>query len=392
MLRLPLLATLLVPILTAGCDSTECGTGTMLMDGKCIPTGGVVTCGVGTMLVGGECRPDGTIVTCAKGTMLTNGQCVPSAEACGSGTMLDATGVCIPIEGIQCGEGTVLMGTICELDPAVCRGGTVFDEAMGGCVGTPTCRTGEVVVGGICLTPEEIDASMADVTESVPDDNDPGFGGAPEALPTPDIGTSVIFTGTIQDPIDLDGDFTPDQDWDYLSFSAESGDTFEIVLRSLGSNELGFVVAGPNGYRRMSPLYFRPEPSRHIVVPYAGTYTIAIAPQIAIERVTDGGPAGGDDYTYVLVLEHEAFPTASDVALGATAAGNFDDLTNNLHRVVSTAGDLFRVEFGPVGRDARPILMTFDAGADFVAELDELPADGIVHRAGTNGDLLLLMD
>ena len=46
MLRLFLLASLaLAPILITGCGGTECGTGTMEMDGKCVPTGGVVTCG-----------------------------------------------------------------------------------------------------------------------------------------------------------------------------------------------------------------------------------------------------------------------------------------------------------------------------------------------------------
>src|SRR5688572_29878548 len=241
MLRLPLLATAL--ILLSGCDSTECGTGTMLMDGKCIPTGTVVTCGAGTMLVGAECRPDGTPVVCAKGTMLVNGQCVLSSEACGSGTMLDATGICVALGDITCGGGTMLVGTECLPDPSVvCGPGTTYLAPARQCVPNVVCGPGEVAVEFRCLTPEEIDASMADVVESVPDDNDPAFGGTPETLPTPNVGDSTIFTGTIQAPSDLDGDFEPDQDWDYLRFEASAGDTFEIVLRSLGSSELGFVV------------------------------------------------------------------------------------------------------------------------------------------------------
>ncbi len=391
MLRLIFLAPL---IALSGCGGTECGPGTIARDGRCVPTNETVTCGTGTMLVGGECRPDGTPVVCAKGTTLANGVCVPSAEACGMGTVLDATGVCVSDGTIVCGAGTTLDETgQCVPDPnTVCQPGTRYDAASGGCVADLTCRRGEVAVGGTCLTPEEIDASMADVTESVPDRNDPGLGGTPESIPTPAIGDSTIFTGGIMTPADLDGDFEPDQDRDFWAFTAAPGDTFEIVLRSLGSTELGFVIAGPNGYRRLSPLYFQPEPSRRIVAPYAGTYTIAIAPQIEIEGVTDAGPVGGDEYGYVAVLEHEAFPAASDLALGGSVSGRLLDLSDNLHRVRAPAGTLLRIDFGAVGRDAQPAVLTFDGTGAFLEELTATPATGLVHHAATADDLLVLMD
>jgi hypothetical protein len=224
------------------------------------------------------------------------------------------------------------------------------------------CREGESVVNGLCLSPEEIDAAMADVTEASQD---------PTPLPTPAIGDSTIFTGMI--------DAGPDQDWDAYVFEAAAGDTFEIVLRSLGSSELGFVVTGPNDYRRLSPLYFQPEPSRRVVLPWAGTYTIAIAPQVVIEELTDAGPIGGDEYRYVAVLEHEMFPVPS----GVPGSGRLYDLQDNLHSIPNSGEGLIRVDFGPIGADAQPVLMVFGEGGS-----SERPVEDLI----ASEDLMILMD
>jgi hypothetical protein len=376
-----------------GTDSSACGPGTKLEGGQCVPEVNV-KCGPQTMLVGNECRPDGTIVTCAPGTQLVNNQCIPSAEACGPGTTLDATGVCIPDGTIVCGAGTIPNGSgMCVPDPnTVCQPGTTYDPSTGSCAPDVTCRPGEVAVGGVCLTPEEIDASNADLTETLPDDNDPVFGGTPEMVPVPAIGDSTIFTGGIGAPQDLDGDARPDQDWDHWSFTAAEGDTFEIVLRSLGSASLGFVVLGPNGYARQSPLYFVTEPARHIIAPYAGTYTIAVAPQIRIENLTNAGPEGGDDHEYVVILEHEAFPSRADLAPGGAATGAFGDLLDNAFLIRSTAGDLLRLEIATQGADATPVLLTFDPSMRLVAEITSLPTGTLVHRSAANDDLIVVFD
>lgn len=54
--------------------NTECGTGTMLVNGQCV--GGTPTeCGAGTTLTNGECVSD---VVCGTGTMNMAGMCVPT--------------------------------------------------------------------------------------------------------------------------------------------------------------------------------------------------------------------------------------------------------------------------------------------------------------------------
>lgn len=52
-------------------QDTECGAGTMLVNGRCESN---AECGNGTTLVGGECVSDST---CGAGTVLTNGMCLP---------------------------------------------------------------------------------------------------------------------------------------------------------------------------------------------------------------------------------------------------------------------------------------------------------------------------
>lgn len=62
-----------------GGDDTTCGTGTVEMDGMCVPvegSGNDTSCGTGTHLEGTSCVPDDT-TTCGAGTHLDNGACVP---------------------------------------------------------------------------------------------------------------------------------------------------------------------------------------------------------------------------------------------------------------------------------------------------------------------------
>ena len=66
--------TLVLALGACGDDSspnTECGAGTMLVNGRCESN---AECGNGTTLVGGECVSDST---CGTGTVLTNGMCLP---------------------------------------------------------------------------------------------------------------------------------------------------------------------------------------------------------------------------------------------------------------------------------------------------------------------------
>jgi len=55
-------------------NNTECGTGTMLVDGECV-AGTPTECGAGTTLTNGECVSD---VVCGTGTMNMAGMCVPT--------------------------------------------------------------------------------------------------------------------------------------------------------------------------------------------------------------------------------------------------------------------------------------------------------------------------
>src|SRR5690606_16565740 len=97
--------------LGTGCSGTECGLGTVEIDGACLPTSDV--CGPNSTYDEdtGQCVGN---TTCAAGTSLENGECVPDGSVvCATGTQYDeATGTCVAdVSG--CAAGTVLIEDEC---------------------------------------------------------------------------------------------------------------------------------------------------------------------------------------------------------------------------------------------------------------------------------------
>lgn len=321
------------------------------------------------------CGDDGgSSVICGAGTIEQNGECVVTGDVCDNGTVFDqTTGTCVP-------------GDLCDT-------GTHLDETTGTCVPDVTCAPGEVPHNGICLSPEEIDADQADVTEASPDDNDPVYGGTPESLTLPGIGDSTIFTGQIGTPTDLDGDNQADQDWDFYQFDASAGDVVHVLIKSLGAASMGFLVLGPNNYVRFSPLFFVAEPRRDLVLPYTGTYFIAIAPQLRVAEIDTAigaAPEGGDEYGYVATLERKPALTASDLVQGTPASGNFSDLTDNLYLIKASAGELVRSSLAdPISVDVDPIFIVLDSSG---TPTGEATAPELLHLAAANDDLHVLVD
>jgi murein DD-endopeptidase MepM/ murein hydrolase activator NlpD len=94
-------------------DSTECGLGTILVDGTCVLEN-EIECGTGTVLQDGSCVPE-NILECGEGTVLQDGLCVPAETiTCGQGTVLQ-DGICVP-EGssqLDCGPGTIVVEDQC---------------------------------------------------------------------------------------------------------------------------------------------------------------------------------------------------------------------------------------------------------------------------------------
>ena len=357
-----------------------CAVGTTLADGECVAD---VTCAVGTTLVDGECVPD---ATCAEGTTLVEGKCVADVT-CGPGTTATAEG-CVP----NCRPGTLAdENGDCVIDPASCAAGTTYNEAAKTCEPDVVCTPEQIAYQGHCLSQTEIDASMADVVESAEENNDTDFGGTPEAVTLAAIGDAAIFTGAIGEPTDLDGDGEADQDFDQYAFTGTAGTMVKVAIRSLGPISMGFSVTGPNDYVRMSSLDFDPEPSRYVVLPYDGTYVIGVGPQ---NRVTGWStpPHGGADYGYVGAIEQVAFPTATPLTAAAAGTGTFVDLRDNLFQVDGPIGEWGGVGFADeAGSGTYPVLLTFDANGNFLAELTR-SSSGAFLRYAHEDDLLVLVD
>src|SRR5262249_2616433 len=125
----------------------ECGDGTVLVNGECVPVTPPVACGPGTVEQNGLCVPTralacgpGTVaqtgqcvvqnpLTCGPGTVALNGQCVPdNLFPCGPGTVA-LNGQCVPDNLFPCGPGTVVMNGVCVVaNPITCGTGTLLQN------------------------------------------------------------------------------------------------------------------------------------------------------------------------------------------------------------------------------------------------------------------------
>lgn len=438
-----------------GCGGTECGPGTKEADGQCVPKGQLVTedvCAQGTMLVDGACvldesgcgentqlDPDSgacvqvpgycgegttwdagaeqcvpnTDIACGSGTTADGDQCVPALDTvCGPKTADDGQGHCV-IQADACADGEVLdpnsgdcvaTDTYCSANTAfdadsgtcmptadVCDAGTKFDSDSGLCL-PDACQAGDVLLNSVCVSPAEELAANADLSET--ENNDPAMGGTAETLTVKPVGETTVFTGAIDAPSDLDGDSMVDQDRDAFTFDATAGQWFQIAAQSTGLPAPGFMVEGPNGYMRYSPLGLSDAPARKIVAPMDGTYTITVMPSLIMASSGDVGPVGNADWSYVGSLEQIDAPTATDVDLSAAnITGSYDMLDDNLFSLTGlSAGDVVELTVDASGDDADGILQVWSDATTFVATQEISSGDTAEMVVPASGSLLVLID
>jgi len=356
-------------------DREECRDGTEFdpESGLCEAA---VGCGDGTNLESGVCQPD-TGALCGGGAVQFDAEserCVVATGACGDGTQLSAQGECVA-DVQACGAGLALSSDgECVPTDDVCDEGTTFDADQQLCLPSTRCQQGDVVLNadtgpGICVSPAEQLAETADVQEQEnpgPSHNDPTLNGSPLDLGTIDQSSEVSLTGTIAEPSDRDGDGTVDQDRDGFIFEANAGTWVEFSVQSLGLPAPWFVVRGPNGFERQSPI--GRDAARQLALPYDGTYTILIAPEAAAASIDeDDGPYGSDDWSYVAELSGIQPPVGNAISLGtgsgANQMGRFPALDDNLYQLDGFSnGDVVEVTASDVGADATGILQIWADG------------------------------
>lgn len=404
-LYLILAAAVLLALPSAGCgDSTECGPGTVQKGEQCVADqtigeqpGDELECGAGTVEQDGACVPDGAETACGPKTTLQDGQCVIAADACQAGENLDPnSGECVAAGGPECGQGTALDSGSGECVPTadVCDSGTVFDEASGLCL-PDACQVGDVLLGGICVSPAQELAAQADVEEV--ENNDPAHGGQTNALTLKSIGERTVFTGKIDAPSDLSGDGEVDQDLDIFHFEAVAGQLLQLSVQSTGIPSPAFLVEGPNGFQRLSPQLGGADTARQILIPVDGTYTVTVMPAAYAAAIVSGssvaGPYGGDDWGYVGTIEEIDAPTPVDVdANGGSLSGEYSTLGDNFFNLTGlSAGDDVTLQVETSQPSARGVLQIWADGA-YIGSHQIAQGDTLQLLAPASGELQVVAD
>ena len=314
-------------------------------------------------------QPAPTPITCGEGTKRMGSQCVSNTvqNMCGEGTTLE-NGTCVADEAgeeLTCGAGTILQGNICIPDeqPDFCGENTRLDAMTNRCVADLNCGEGTMLVQGACLSDDEVRVSEADLTEGS-GENDPVFGGTPEALTLPAVGESVLAVGTLNTPRDLNNNGQLNQDVDVWQFEAQAGDAVRLTVLELGAGALGFEVTGPQGFSRQGPGY-QPEPRRSVFLPYTGTYQIAIKSQLSLLDPTTG-PVGSDTARYRLAVENlgglmSEQGILTDISAPVPLEGALLKFEPNLYKFTYTAPAIWSVSVEGLDQEsATPALLVLD--------------------------------
>jgi hypothetical protein len=372
-----------------------CGGATTRVGNTCVATPEPPTaCAAGTHLnaTTNQCESD---IVCGHGTTYdaATGDCLPNSE-CGTGTTLDpTTGLCEPDfvcgpdttwnsqtgecePSFVCGDNTVLVDGRC-VPVSRCGDGTTFDPTTGQCSPDLLCGPGLSDIDGVCLSATQIKEAAADVIEAVLDDNDPAFGGTPEAVALEPIGEETVFVGTIGRAVDIDGDSAVDQDLDVWSFAGSTGQLLRIRVLADGLPQPTFLVTGPNGFVRSSIVGTESEPERRVLLPFDGTYELTIAPAA---RRLGGAPMGGADYGYVGIIEEVDWPAVTDLVIpsgsdpASIASDTLLDLSGNFFHLLGPAGATALFDATSAGVDTFPILVVLTAAGEPVGEITFAPA------------------
>lgn len=402
----------LTALILTGCPGGDppgttitCGPNTEEVNGKCVSTVDEAPCGAGASRNPdtGQCEPD---VECGPGTTYDaqTQECEPDS-VCGPGTTLnEATGECEP--DVVCGDDTTFDPNTGACRPnTVCGAGTHFDAGSGECVPDENCGTGttfdpdtqtcvpDLVCGpgltnvdGMCLSALDLILSEADAAEATPDRNDPAVGGTAENVTLEVIGERAVLTGTIQRPVDLDGDTVNDQDLDVWRFTGRAGQMLRIRVLSSGAFQPGFTLTGPNGYYREPQVGFTVDADREVVLPYDGEYDLTVLPSLVLQGASD--PIGGDDALYAAIVEEVAWPTLATVSIPetgepASAAGALLDLSDNFFQLSTGATSPVVLETTTIATNTEPVLMLFDTTGAFQREVEFRDSSGVAIALAT---------
>lgn len=269
---------------------------------------------------------------CGTGTVEVDGECLPAETACGMGTVYDATArTCVT--AIECAEGTMLMGTECVPDgSAFCGGNTIFDTETGTCVPDPDalCEGHLVFVmeTATCVDPDELLEGMADVQE-LAEPNDPTFNETAMAQPVDIADGSGSFYGCVT-PLDFDGDGVLDADNDFFSVEVDGPTLLRVRADGIrGANAaVAFLSGDPegalteDGWQRIVVSLSGDGADKKVFLPAAGTYLLIATDA---RSLLFGEPAGGDEQCYFVQLDDEDLPTPTTVTPGTPVEGDFDE-------------------------------------------------------------------
>ncbi len=383
----------------SGDEGNTCGAGTVEQNGQCVPQCAdseywdgsacqtIPSCDDGTTFnaATGKCEAD--ITQCAAGTELVNGQCV---SKCSDTEYWNGT-ACTPIP--ECGEGTVFNEATGQCDPVIadCAPGT--HEENGECIPDVICGGDTHPENGECVpnTLPDPDVTEADVLFTVPAEGD-----------------SVSLGGTIDTPIDEDGDGLVDGNWDQFQFAATAGTYLKIMSTSEGAALPAFAIMGFDEdqnviYQRIGLNPNGLVTEREVYLPYDAVYVILVTDynmMVSALFGSDTVPVGGPDFTYYVEVTNQGTPDVSAIdSLPATQTGDLNDGSLKFYDFSAAEGDLLRlVSHGQplpdTASDLYPIVMAFGPDGEFIKEVDANPSTdaSVLLMASADGDYLLVQD
>lgn len=379
-------------------DESNCGEGSVLNDeGQCEPTGEIcgenttydagegrcvpnigIQCAEGTVEVDGECVPEDAI-ECAEGTVVANNQCVPADDVCGDGTEPDSQDRCRPSD-------------------AACGDGTSFDVATRTCVPTSqlSCGAGTIQIEGTCRLRAGVVADLAATATLNLDE----AGETPVDLVS---GEALVFTGNIDSPEMVEGEYV--QDLDTLLINGTPGQWIRVAIHADGMPEPGFVfmeeVAEPTEpvdpeaeeppapFSRTSDAGAGLDFSREIVIPTEGVYALNVGPIAQLLELA--GPAGGEDWGYVGSIELIDAPTPTAIELTSEGInGDLRNLSENFYAVSGAQAVDPYIVFSAFGADAMAEVQIW---SDAQTLVETIPGEGNSFSLQAPGeDFFILVD
>lgn len=388
-------------------DKTVCGPGTKATaDGKC-EAESKLQCGPGTVEKNGECVPEDSL--CQPGTVKdAQGRCVVEKAACDKGSEFDVnTKKCVATDK-SCGPNTAFTNGQCVSTDKVCAKGTKYDPTSKQCL-ADYCKAGDILKGGVCVSPAEELVTKKDVDET--ENNDPALGGKAVALTPKAIGSQVVFTGTIEEPKDWDKNNVLDQDVDVYEFPAKAGQWFKISVQSLGLPAPAFLIRGPgkkeqNGgtvyeYKRFGSFGVSSAPARYVHIPADGTYQIIVLPSLVMisDDNLDGdapfayGPQGNKDWKYVGTLEEVTAPTATkvDTSKVSTLKGNLSNINQLVYEMSNAkAEELLALDVAMAAPGARMLFSYWD-GTSLIKTITVVKDGSYTVSVPASGKLTLVV-